>query len=115
MILFVIGLFSLAAFIGLSMVILAVRYRRGSLALGLGHAGIASLAFVLLLIEIFHAQARTMIINDAAILFAMTLAGGLVLLALREGRKPPPMVVVGIHAAMALFALLLLVMGYLRS
>jgi len=115
MILFTIALFSLAACLGLGMVFLAVRYRRGSLALGLGHAGIAGLAFVLLLVEIFQTQTRPMLINDAAILFAMTLAGGLVLLALREGRKPPPMVVVGIHAAMALFALLLLVQGYLHN
>jgi len=115
MILIAIGLFSLAAFIGLVMIFIGVRFRRGSLTLGLGHASIAILGFVLLLIEIYHAQVRPMIINDAAILFGMTLAGGLVLLALREGRKPPPMVVVGIHAAMALFALLLLVTGFLHS
>jgi hypothetical protein len=108
----VILLFCLAASLGLYMVYIGIRFRRGSLALGLSHAGIASLALTLLLVHLFRAQVHVMLYSDAAILFVMTLAGGLVLLALREGRKPPPMIVVGLHAAMALFALFLLVLGY---
>jgi len=114
MIIYAIGLFTLAACLGLGMIYLALRHRRGSLMLGLGHAGIASLGLVLLVVEIFHTQVRSMLYNNAAILFVLTLGGGLVLLALREGRKPPPMVVVGVHASMALFALFLLLTGYLH-
>lgn len=54
--------------------------------------------------------------NEAALLFVLALSGGLVLLALRMGnrehRSPPPMMGVSIHAAMALSALLLLMLGY---
>jgi hypothetical protein len=114
MILVVILLFSLAATIGLIMVFIGIRYRRGSLVLGLGHAGIASLALTLLVVQIFRERVHHLLYNDAALLFILTLLGGLVLLALRESRKPPPMIVVGLHAAMALFALLLLVAGYLH-
>ena len=95
MILAAILLFSLAAVLGLYLVFIGVRYRRGSLALGLGHAGIASLALTLLVVQLFHASSHSLLYSNAAILFVLTLAGGLVLLALREGRKPPPMIVVG--------------------
>ena len=51
-----------------------------------------------------------------SIIILLPLAGGLVLLALRIGthehRSPPPMMGVSLHAAMALAALLLLVLGY---
>jgi len=107
-------LFGLAVAFGLSLVVMGVRYHRGSLALGLGHAGVAVLALSLLVIQIFREHAR-LLYNDAALLFFLTLAGGIVLLAVREGRKPPPMVVVGMHAAMALVALYLLVKGYVQG
>ena len=114
MILSAILLFGLAVAFGLSLVVMGVRYHRGSLALGLGHAGVAVLALSLLVIQIFREHAR-LLYNDAALLFFLTLAGGIVLLAVREGRKPPPMVVVGMHAAMALVALYLLVKGYVQG
>lgn len=113
MIVYIIALFSLAVLVGLYMVFIGLRFRRGSLALGIGHAGIASLALVLLVVQLLRSPGHSMIYNDAALVFVMTLAGGIVLLALREGRKPPPMVVVGVHAVMALFALMLLVIAYL--
>lgn len=115
MILSAILLFGLAAVVGLYIVVIGVRFRRGSLALGLGHAGLAITGLILLVVAIIRASAHYLLYNSAALLFVLTLAGGLVLLALREGRKPPPMVVVGIHAAMALFALYLLVKGYLLN
>jgi len=105
-------LFALAVSLGLVMIFIGVRYQRGSLALGLGHAGLGISGLVLLVTGIFHETAQHMLYNNAALLFVLVLAGGLVLLALREGRKPPPMVVVGIHAAVALFALYLLIRGY---
>lgn len=91
---------------------MGVRYHRGSMALGLTHAGIASLALVLLTVQIFRDSVNHMLYNDATILFIVTLLTGLVMLALRIGKEPPPMVVVGIHAVIALLALLLLVLGY---
>jgi hypothetical protein len=111
MILSSILLFGLAVAFGLSLVVMGVRYHRGSLALGLGHAGVAVVALTLLVIRIFR-EHTDFLYNDAALLFGLTLVGGVVLLAVREGRKPPPMVVVGIHAAIAVVALSLLVVGY---
>ena len=115
MILAAIVLFCLAALLGLWLVILGVRYRRGSRALAAGHAGIALLGLILLARHIFNSPVH-MLYNDAALLFVLALLGGLVLLALRLGnhehRSPPPMIGVSLHAAMALVALLLLVLGY---
>lgn len=111
MILATILLFATAAAVGLSLVVLGVRYQRGSLALGLGHASIGVVALGLLIFQVFH-ESIHMLYNTAALLFVLTFMGGVLLLALREGRKPPPMIVVGIHAAVAIVALTLLVMGY---
>lgn len=115
MILAAIVLFCLAVMLGLWLVVLGVRHRRGSRALAAAHAGIALLGLVLLGRHIFGAPVH-MLYNDAALLFVLALAGGLVLLALRLGnrdhRSPPPMMGVSLHAAMALSALLLLVLGY---
>jgi len=115
MILAAIVLFCLAALLGLWLVVLGVRYRRGSRALAAGHAGVALLGLVLLGRHVFSSPVH-MLYNDAALLFVLALSGGLVLLALRMGnrehRSPPPMIGVSLHAAMALSALLLLVWGY---
>jgi len=115
MILAAILLFSLAAGLGLWLVVLGVRYRRGSRVLAAGHAGVALLGLILLGRYIFSSPVH-MLYNNAALLFILALAGGLVMLALRMGnhehRSPPPMFGVGLHAAMALTALLLLVWGY---
>lgn len=115
MILYTIVLFGLAVTAGMFMIFMGLYYQRGSLVLGVSHAGIATLGLSLLLVYLFHNPRHNILYNDAALVFVMVFAGGLVLLALREGRKPPPMVVVGVHAAMALLALLLLVIGYMHS
>ncbi len=114
MILSAIVLFVLAATFGLTLVVLGVRYHRGSLALGLGHASIAVSALTVLMVHIFRAH-TVFLYNDAALLFFLALAGGVVLLALRDGGRPPPMIVVGLHGSMALVALFLLVLGYAHS
>lgn len=115
MILAAIVLFCLAVVLGLWLVVLGVRYRRGSRTLAAGHAGVALLGLILLGRHIFSSPVH-MLYNDAALLFVLALSGGLVLLALRIGaheqRSPPPMMGVSLHAAMALAALLLLVLGY---
>lgn len=110
-------LFCLAAALGLWLVVLGVRYRRGSRALAAGHAGLALLGLVLLGRHIFSSPVH-ILYNNAALLFVLALFGGLVLLALRIGDRehhsPPPMVGVALHAAMAVVALLLLVWGYMH-
>jgi peptidoglycan/LPS O-acetylase OafA/YrhL len=115
MILAAIILFCLAATLGLSLVVLGVRYHRGSATLAAGHAVVALLALGLLGKQVLTGPTH-MLYNDAALLFVLTLVGGLVLLAIRiskrERRAPPPMFVVSIHAIIALIALLLLVVGY---
>ena len=118
MILAAIALFSLAAALGLWLVVLGVRYRRGSLALTAGHVGAALLGMGLLGKQILGGPVH-MLYNDAALLFVLTLIGALVLLGLRasarEYRTPPPMAVVGLHGVLALTGLLLLVMGYAHT
>jgi len=114
MILSSILLFCLAALFGLGLVVMGVRYRRGSLALGLGHAGVALLALIVLAVHIFTSRIN-MLYDNAGLLFVLTLGGGVVLLALREGRKPPSMIVVGIHGLMGLAGLAVLVVGYVRA
>jgi len=118
MMLVTIVLFCLAVLLGLWLVVLGLRYRRGSLVLALGHAGVALLGLGFLLKQVFGGGPIHILYNNAALLFVLALLGGLVLLAVRmskrEHRTPPPMFVVGLHAVMAMFALLLLVLGYAR-
>ena len=115
MILAAIVLFCLAAVLGLWLVVLGMRYRRGSLVLAAGHAGVALLGLGLLGNQIFAGPVHKLY-NVATLLFVLTLFGGLILLVLRistrEYRTPPPMFVVSLHAVMAMIALLLLVLGY---
>lgn len=118
MILAAIILFCLAAALGLWLVVLGVRYRRGSRALAAVHAGVALLGLILLGRHIFSSPIH-LLYNNAALLFVLALAGGLVLLAMRmsnrEQRSPPPMIGVSLHAVMAMTALLLLVVGYAQT
>jgi len=113
MILSAILLFTLAAAMGLMLAVMGARHQRSYLKPGLAHAGVAILAFILLGIQIFRGPTN-MLYNSAALLFALALSGGLVLLALRDADKPQPMVVVAIHAVIALAGLALLALGYAR-
>ncbi len=116
MILAAIVLFSLAILFGLWLVVLGVRFQRGSLVLATAHAAVALLGLSVLGKQIMDGPVH-MLYNVAALLFALALFGGLVLLMLRistrEYRTPPPMFVVSLHAVMAMIALLLLVLGYI--
>jgi len=118
MILAAIALFSLAVLLGFGLVVLGVRYRRGSLVLSAAHVAAALLGLGLLGQQILGGPVH-MLYNNAALLFVLTLLGALVLLALRVSargyRSPPPMLIVGLHAALAMTGLLLLVLGYLRT
>ena len=117
MILASIILFCLAVALGLFLVVLGVRYKRGSLALAIGHASLALLGLGFLGQQILDDSSHKLY-NLAAFPFVLALFGGLVLLTLRisqrEHRTPPPMFVVSLHAIMAIIALLLLVAGYTR-
>lgn len=103
--------FSLAASLGLFLVVLGVRYRRRSAKIGLIHASLGLLAFGLLIAQIVSG-AINKYNNVAALLMVLALIGGLMLFALREHNKPPPMVLVAIHAGMALAGLLVLFLGF---
>ena len=118
MILAAIVLFCLAVALGLFLVVLGVRHRRGSRVLAAVHAGLALLGLGLLGMQVFSGPVH-FLYNSAALLFVLALSGGLVLLAVRLGnrehRSPPSMFGVSLHAAMGLLALLLVVLGYIRA
>lgn len=111
-------LFCLAVLLGLWLVVLGVRHRRGSRTLAAVHAGVALLGLIVLGKHIFSSPVH-LLYNDAALLFVLALSGGVVLLLLRLGnpdhRSPPPMIGVGLHAAFAVAALVLLVLGYAHT
>ena len=117
MILASIVLFCLAMTLGLFLVVLGARYRRSSLALAIAHACVALFAMALLGQQILYDSTHKSY-NLAMFLFVLALFGGLVLFALRMGqreyRTPPPVFIVGLHAIMAIIALLLLAVGYTR-
>ena len=113
--LLIITLFGLAILAGLSLVFMGLRYQRSSLVLGLGHAGIALTAVILLIMYIIREATSHMLYNDAALLFVLTLAGGIVLLMTRSNNKSAPMPVVIVHASLALIALALLINGYTQG
>ena len=110
-------LFGLAVAFGLWLVVLGVRFQRGSLFLAVGHVSFAVLGLGLLVRYVIDDSVYKLY-NVSALLFFLALLGGLVLLALRinqrEYRTPPPMFMVALHAIMALLALLLLVLGYAK-
>ena len=93
---------------------MGVRYHRSSLALGLGHAGLALTALVLLNVHIFRDAVSHMLYNDAAFLFILTLVGGIVLLMTHNNKKSAPLPVVIAHASLALIAMVLLIKGYIQ-
>jgi hypothetical protein len=117
MVLAAIVLFCLAVSLGAYLLILGVRHRRGSRTLAAVHAGIAIGGLGVLGMRVFRGPTR-ILYNDAVMIFVLALAGGLVLLAVRLGdtdrRAPPSTIGVGLHAAMALLGLALLVWGYMR-
>jgi peptidoglycan/LPS O-acetylase OafA/YrhL len=113
MILSAILLFTLAAAIGLYLIILGVRYHRNSRPLALSHAGIAILALGLLITEIINGPSNKFN-NGAVLLLLLTLTGGAMLFALRERNRPPPMPLVAIHVLFAGVGLMVLVIGFQR-
>jgi hypothetical protein len=105
---------------GVTLGLLVLRRQGSSLPLAIAPASLAVLGLVLLLRYIIDTPAPTpKMYNLAALLFIMALLGGLVLLALRVGRRefrtPAPMFVVVLHAILGVVALLLLAVGYTHN
>ncbi len=113
MILSALVLFTLAATIGLYLIILGVRYHRNSRPLALSHAGVALLALGFLGSEIIIGPINKFN-NGAALLLLLTLTGGIMLFALRERDRPPPMPLVAIHVLFAVVGLAVLFIGFQR-
>ena len=115
MILAAIVLFCLAVLLGLWLVVLGVRYRRGSRALAAGHAGVALLGLILLGRHTLR-QSRSHVVQRCGATVCSGAVRRLGSTGPAHGQSrtslAPPMMGVSLHAAMALAALLLLVLGY---
>ncbi len=111
--LYAVLLLTLAAILGFSLVVLGVRYHRSSLKLGLSHAVVALTGVLFLAIQIYIGPTDKYN-NIAALLFFLAITGGLMLFALREPDRAPPMMLVLIHATAALSGLFILIIGYLK-
>ena len=112
MIVITVLLFSLVILIGLYMAYQGLRHRTNPKVAALLHAGGATLAVIMLLTFIIRSPTKHMMYNLALTLFIMALLGGLVLLALRDGKRPPPMIVVALHALMGLIGYWFLLKQY---
>ena len=104
----------IAVLLGVTLVLIGLRQKRGSLLLALSHLLFAVLGLGLLIAHVSSAP-TVRLFNLAALLLVLALLGGLVLLMLRavrrEYRTPPPLFVVVMHAALGIAALLLLLVG----
>ena len=103
-----------ASLIGLFLVILALRYRKSSLKLGLLHASLAITGIALLFTQIAQGPSSKQN-NIAAFFLVLAVIGGGMVLALREANKPPVMAVVTIHAIAALVGLSVLLFKFFVS
>lgn len=109
---------AVAALLGITLAVIGLRQRRGSMPLALAHLLSAILGLGLLILHVTTAP-TVRLFNLAALLLVLALLGGLVLLMLRavrrEYRTPPPMFVVVMHAALGIAALVMLLVGISRS
>jgi len=111
MTLYSILLLTTAAALGFFMVFIGFRYHRSSLKLAISHGVIGIAGLVFLAMQIYRGPTDKYN-NGAALLLVLTVIGGGILLALRDGKQAPPMPVVAIHAIMALIGLTVLLLGY---
>lgn len=113
LILIAIFLASAVILAGMYMAYHGVRQRVCSRHLAFAHAAGALSTVILLAIAIFRLPVQHMFYNLALTLFIMALLGGLVLLGLRDGKRPPPIIVIILHALMGVIAYWFMVRGYL--
>jgi hypothetical protein len=104
----------LAAVIGFIMIFIGLHYHRRSLMLIVSHVlfAVAGLAFLLYLITIEFISLYNI---AAAVLLMLTLIIGAILAALRDGKQPPPMPAVTVHAIIGLTGISLLLLGSYQS
>lgn len=103
-----------ASLVGVFLIIQGLRHHKSSLKLGLIHASLAIAGIALLLTQIVQGPIDKQN-NIAMLLLVLALIGGGMVFALREANKPPAMVVVVIHAIMALTGLSVLIFKYSGS
>jgi len=90
-----------------------LRRQRVSLPMGLAHGALALTAVGLLAGRVFNGP-RVILFNSALLLFALAGVGGLLLFVFRLDKEAPPMVVIVLHALLAIAGLLLLITGVVR-
>ncbi|MEJ2686567.1 MAG: hypothetical protein P8124_05030 [Gammaproteobacteria bacterium] len=90
-----------------------LRRQRVSLPMGLAHGALALTAVGLLAGRVLNGP-RVILFNSALLLFALAGVGGLLLFVFRLDREAPPMVVIALHALLAIAGLLLLITGVVR-
>jgi hypothetical protein len=106
----VIVILASAMLIGGYMAWLAGRRRPAPLRSGLTHAGLALTGTGLLCWRVIAGPTAPLLTN-ALVLLGLTATGGTLLLALRHPEHPQPVVIVGLHALLAIAALALLVVA----
>lgn len=100
-------LFAVAALLGGVLAGRVLRRRPVPAAAAFTHLGIAAAGLVVLSAGV-ASGGDSMILNDALALFALTAAGGLLLLGFRLGRRPIPAPFVVLHAVLAVISVLVL-------
>ncbi|MDE2195938.1 MAG: hypothetical protein KGJ56_01925 [Gammaproteobacteria bacterium] len=99
---------------GVTLATLELRGRPVPLPVGALHGTAGIVLIVLLVIHVVRFP-RNMPVNAATALFMLTASGGLLLFAFRAGRQRLPGLVLGLHAAFALAAISLMLVGYLHG
>ncbi len=107
-------LFLLVALGGATFAILESRGKAPPLRVTVMH-GVAGVVLIVLLVLQDVAHPGNYLVNSATLVFILAAVGGLLLFIFRASRQRLPLVVVGLHAAFALTAILLMTAGWLRS
>lgn len=114
MLLALIGFFLLIALAGTLLAMHELRGRNLPLPVGLLHGIAALVAIVMLVIYVLRAP-HNLLVNSALVLFVLTATGGLLLFMFRAMRQPLSGFVVTLHAGLALAAIVLLSIGYIKG
>ena len=106
--------FGLALSLGLGMAFRLLRGRVPRIGWGILHATFATLATILLIVLLSGLPRPDLLLDDAALFFAMAFLGGLTLAGLQVAGYRAPGVIVFLHGLFAAFAMVLLVVGASR-
>jgi hypothetical protein len=105
---------SAALLLGLGMVFQLLRGRVPRIGWGILHAMLATSATILLIIWLFGLPRPDLLLDDAALFFAMAFLGGLTLAGLQIAGYRAPGVIIFLHGLFAAFAMVLFVVGASR-